>query len=178
MEEGFREIAKFDWDCLLPTMEVNVYKVKHYRKKLKEDSSIELFDPPKEDDAQVETIRVQNAVFFPFCLMKLALNKDLSPWEVFLLLEATIDTGKLACCEGILDFCQVAGTLAIAGSMKPVVARDTSGTLASVSVDLPLQWFMRKKVIGRDLIGIIPLTTKSDSLLKELTNSVTVRPRS
>lgn len=65
VEEGFGEITRFDWDCLLPTIKVNAYKVKHYRMKLEEDSSIGIFEPPNEDDAQVETIRVKNAVFSP-----------------------------------------------------------------------------------------------------------------
>ena len=34
--------------------------------------------------------------------------------------------------------------------------------------------FMRKKVIERGLIGMIPLTTKLDPLLWELTNEVTI----
>lgn len=106
--------------------------------------------------------------------MKLVLDKDLSPCEAFLLLESTIDTGKLACCEGILNFCRVAGTLAIGGAAKPVVAQDTAGTLASVSIDLPLQQFMRKKVTERDLTGMIPSTAKLDPLLWELTNAITV----
>ena len=103
VEEGFGEIAKFDWDCLLPTMDANVYKVKHYIKNHKEDSSIKLLKPPNKNDVQVETIRVQNLVYFPFYLMKMVLNKDLSPRKVFLLFESTIDAGKLAC-EAILDF--------------------------------------------------------------------------
>ena len=139
VKDGFGEIAKFDWDCLLPTNEVNVYKVKHYRKKLEDDSSIEIFAAPNDADAQVETVKIRDAVYIPYYLMKLVLDKDLSPREVFLLLESTIDADKPKCCNGILDFCRVVGTLANDRSTKLVVAEDKAGTLASVSINRALQ---------------------------------------
>lgn len=77
VEEGVGEIINFNWDCLKPTMEVNVHKVKYYKKKLEEDTNIQLLDPLKDTDAQLETIRVQGVIFFPYCLMNLVLDKYL-----------------------------------------------------------------------------------------------------
>ena len=84
--------------------------------------------------------------------MWLTLDKDLSPQNVFLLLEATITAGKLTCCEGILDFIRVAGTMPTA-SGTPLVSKDTAGPPAGISVSRPLIKFMRVKVLERDLVG-------------------------
>ena len=137
VNNGCGEIIKFDFDALEMTQDVNVYKLKHYKKKLEEDTSIELFPPVQNGDAEKETIKVQKTVFIPFVLMRLVLDKDLSPQNAFLLLEATITAGKLICCEGILDFIYVAGIMLIVNQI-PLVSRDTAGPPTGISVDRPL----------------------------------------
>ena len=67
--------------------------------------------------------------------MPLVLDKDLNPRQAFLLLYDTINANNLGCCQGILDFCQVAGTLAKAGDSLPPVARDMTGNVITVSID-------------------------------------------
>ena len=97
--------------------------------------------------------------------MRLVLDKDISPRNAFLLLEATITDGKLICCEGILDFIRVAGTMPKATG-TPLVVRDTAGPPAGISVSRPLIKFMRVKVLERDLEGTRKSTTRSDPMLK------------
>ena len=173
VDDGQGEINKFDWDYLQISGEINVYKEKHHKKILEENPTKIIIDPVGEDDAQQETIRVRNAMFFPYCLMPLVLDKELNPREAFLLLEATISAGNLSCCQGVLDFCRVGGTLANVGDTKPRLARDTAGNITAVSIDRPLQRFMRKKVLERDLKGLIQGTTQTDPVIQELTNAVT-----
>ena len=173
IDDGRGEINKFDWDCLEILSEVNVYKEKHNKKKLKDNPTAIILDPVKEDDAQRETIRVQNAMFFPYCLMPLVLDKELNPREAFLLLEATITAGNLSCCQGVLDVCRIGGTLSNTGDTKPKVARDTAGNITAVSIDGPLQRFMRKKVLEKDLKGLVQETTQTNPIIRELTNAVT-----
>ena len=98
VEDGSGEIIKFDWDVLQPSPDVNVYKEKHHKKKLEDDTSIILMPPVKDADAQHETISVRNAMFVPYCLMQYVLDKDLNPREAFLLLFDIITASKLTGC--------------------------------------------------------------------------------
>ena len=125
-----------------------------------------------DEDAQKETIKVRKSVFIPFVLMRLVLDKDLSPRDTFLLLEATITAGKLTCCQDILDFIRVAGTLPTATGI-PLVARDTAGPPAGISVNRALIKFLRIKVLERDLEGTRKSSIRSDPMLKQLANAVT-----
>lgn len=79
----------------------------------------------KDNDSERETIKVQKSVIAPYCycLMGLVLDKNLTPRDAFLLLGAIITAGSFTCCEGILDFIPVTGTLPSVGS-KPAVALD------------------------------------------------------
>ena len=82
--------------------------------------------------------------------MQLVLGKDLLPRDAFLLLDSTIAAGKLTCCEGILDFIFVAGTMPVA-NQAPAVSRDAAGPPTGISVNRTLQKFIQKKVLERDL---------------------------
>lgn len=172
VEDGNGKIIRLDVNALEMTRDVNVYKMKHYKKKLEDNESIELFPPVKEGDTEKEKIKVWKSVFIPFILMRLVLDKDLSPWNAFLLLEATITAGKIICCEGILGFIPVAGTMPVANG-TPFVSRDTSGPSAGISVNRPLIKITRVKVMESDLKGTRKSMTRSDPMLKQLANTVT-----
>ena len=138
--------------------------MKHYKRKIEEDTNIALFSPVKYDDAKKETTKVRKLMFIPFYLMRLVLDKDLSPLpcDAFLLLKVNIMAESLTCCKGTLDLICVAGTLSSAGS-KSAVGRDRASQ--PTSVDCLLQKCMRKIVVKRDLEGMIPLSTTSDPMI-------------
>lgn len=134
IKDGTREINKFNWGCLASSIEVNVFKEKNNKTKLYNNLTVVILSPVKDDDAQQETISVRNAMYIPFCLMSLVLDKDLNPRGAFLLLYNTINAAKLTCCQGLLDFCRVTGTFAKDGDLLPVVARDMAGNVTAVSI--------------------------------------------
>ena len=135
VDGGNGEIVKVDWDMGEMTSNVNVYKENHHKKKLEDNPTILILGPVKDDDSQVETICVQKCVYIPYCLMPLVLDQDLAPQQPFLLLFDFIQANTLDCCQSVLDFCRVAGTMAKAGDTLPVVAKDTAGNITAVSID-------------------------------------------
>ena len=117
------------------TSDVNMYKESHHKKKLEDNPSTLLLGPTKDDDAQVETLRVRKSVYIPYCLMPLVLDQDLTPQQAFISLYNFVQANSLGCCQSVLDFCQVAGTMAKTGDTLPVVVRDTAGNITAVSID-------------------------------------------
>jgi len=167
VDGGNGEIVKVDWAMGEMTSDVNVYKEAHHKKKLEDNPTAEILGPVKDDDAQVETLSVRKSVYIPYCLMRLVLDQDLSPRKAFLLLFDFIHANNLVCCQSVLDFCRVAATMAKSGDLTPVVARDTAGNITAVSIDRPLQRFMKEKVAYRDLKGLRPgQVTESPIALK------------
>ena len=81
VKDGTGEINKFDWACLVPLIEVNVFKEKYYKTKIEENQTIVILPPVKDNDTQQETISVRNVMYNPFCLVPLVLDKDLNPQE-------------------------------------------------------------------------------------------------
>ena len=151
VKENNGEINKFDWECLAMTSEVNVFKEKHHKTKLEDNPDTLIFPPVTEDNVQRETLCVHKAMYIPFCLMSLVLDKDLNPRETFLFVHDTINAAKLSCCQDLLDFRRVAGTFAEEGDALPVVARDIAGNVTAVSINRPLIRSMKTKVVRRDL---------------------------
>ena len=155
------------------TSDVNVFKENYHKKKLEDNPNFIILGPVKGDDAQTETISVQQSVYIPYCLMPLVLDEDLNPRQAFLLLYDTIIANSLGCCQDLLDFCRVAGTLAKAGDTLPPVARDTAGNVTTVSIDRPLMRFMKHLVVYRDLKGLRPGTAKTSPVALQLAAAVT-----
>ena len=160
------------FDVLELSSQVNVYKEKHHKKKLKDDPSIIPMSSVKDDDAQHETICTRNAMFVAFCLMQYVLDKDFNPPKAFLLLYDVIKAAKLTGCKGLLDFCHVGGTLATNATLSSL-ARTTAGNITAMSVSFPLIRFIKTKVLQQDLKGLIPDTTTIDPVAQQLSNAVT-----
>ena len=59
------------------------------------------------------------------------------------------------------------------GSLLPPVARDTAGNITAVSINRPLQRFMKEKVAYRDLKGLRPGTVKESPVALQLAAAVT-----
>ena len=173
IDKGNGEITKVDWDILEMISKVNMFKEKHHKTKLKDNPDSIILGPVKEDDAQTETISVRHAVYIPYCLMPLVLDKDLNPRQAFLLLYDTINANDLGCCQGLLDFCWVAGTLAKAGDTLPPVARDTARNVTAASIGRPLIRFMKNFVVYHDLKGLRLDTTKTSPVALQLAAAVT-----
>ena len=165
------EIIKFNFDVLELSPQVNVYKEMHHKKKVKDDPSIILMPPIKDDDVQCLTICTRNAMFVPFFLMQYVLDKDLNPCEAFLLLHDIIKAAKLIGCKGLLDFYHVGGTLAT-GVTVPTLARATAVNMTAMSVSRPLIQIFKTKVLQQDLKGLIPDTTKIDPIARQMSNAV------
>ena len=77
------------------TSDVNVFKENYHKKKLEDNPNFIILGPVKGDDAQTETISVQQSVYIPYCLMPLVLDEDLNPRQAFLLLYDTIIASTL-----------------------------------------------------------------------------------
>ena len=90
----------------------------------------------------------------------------------FLLLYDVITDAKLTGCEWVFDFCRVSGTLA-AGSTLPTLTQTTADNMTAMSVSRPLIQFMKTKVLLQDLKGLIPDTTTTDLVARQLSNAVT-----
>ena len=56
VDKGNGEINKLDWDVLRMTSEVNVFKEKHHKTKIKDNPDTIILPPVMEDNAQTETI--------------------------------------------------------------------------------------------------------------------------
>ena len=173
VDGGIGEIVKVDWAMGDMTNDVNVYKERHHKKKLEDNPTDNALGPVKDDDAQVETLRVRKSVYLPFCLMALVLDQDLTPRQAFLLLFDFIHANSLSCCQSVLDFCRVAGTMAKDGDALPVVARDTAGKITAVSINRPLIRFMKEKVAYRDLKGLRPGKVNESPIALQLSAAVT-----
>ena len=172
VEDGGGEIIKFDFDVLELSPQVNIYKEKHHKKKLKDDPLIIFMPSVKDDDAQRKTICMYNAMFVPFCLMQYVLDKDFNPCKAFLLLHDVIKAAKLTRSKGLLDFCCVVSTLAI-GATLPSLTRSMAGNITAMSVSCPLIRFIKTKVLQRDLKGLIPDATTIDLVAQQLSNAIT-----
>ena len=63
VEDSTSEFNKFNWACLESSSEINVFKEKYHKTKLKENPTVVILLLVKDDDTQKETISVHNMMY-------------------------------------------------------------------------------------------------------------------
>jgi hypothetical protein len=132
--------------------------------------------PFEADATNVHTVRTRGAMFIPFELVALLLDKDLTAREAFLVVYPLLEDNDLVdACRPLVEFLQVASTQPTAGNSRPVTLQDRLG-LADHPFRAAVLRQRRTAVLYRVLPALVPSShghlpdTFSETLADGLTN--------
>jgi hypothetical protein len=112
--------------------------------------------PFEADATNVHTVRTRGAMFIPFELVSLLLDKDLTAREAFLAVYPRLEDNDLVdACRPLIEFLQVASTQPTAGNSRLVTLQDRIG-LADHPVRAAVLCQRRTAVLYRVLPALVP----------------------
>jgi hypothetical protein len=166
----------FDRDQLGMTPYVNVPLMPDRHQTLLAGEPTKTMVGPFEADAtKVHTIRTRGAMFIPFELVALLLDKDLTAREAFLVVYPLLEDNDLVDdCRPLVEFLQVASTQPTAGNSRPVTLQDRLG-LADHPVRAAVLHQRRTAVLYRVLPALVPYSHGHlpDTFAKTLADGLT-----
>jgi hypothetical protein len=131
----------FDWDQMGMTLYVNVPRMPdRHQTLLTGEPTKTMVGPFEADAANVHTVRTRGAMFIPFELVALLLDKDLTAREAFLVVYSLLeDNGLVDACRLLVESLQVALTQPTAEfpAGHPPIPSRTSGSSGSCGCPPP-----------------------------------------
>ncbi|VEU43031.1 unnamed protein product, partial [Pseudo-nitzschia multistriata] len=173
---GRGELVRVTTSMFALTSAIRVLPIAGHCLALEADANLQYVGPHDPGDPNTEEVVCRHTFFLPFELVPLVLGKDQNPREAFCILHPWLQSrGWDAEAKPLVDALRVAGTQARANTPanpRPIceTAANEPGPLFRAEAKLTI--YMDKKVLHRDLPGLVPIPTHVNPGTAALTAAV------